>query len=167
MDIKCKALFKATSYYFKIHWILDKPACSVDLQFIYQASKLQTVNISCSVNANPSDTLEFAWSFNNSANIMDIPVTFDFIKLILHIFLAEIRHPGLWSVKCSQLHTKNRTWFWNSYLYCIQFSWEGLSVFLHHSSNWASWSSIWLSCEQCYLFIFQGQSCKLWGWYEM
>jgi len=50
-----------------------KPACSVDLQFIYQASKLQTVNISCSVNANPSDTLEFAWSFNNSANIMDIP----------------------------------------------------------------------------------------------
>jgi len=50
------------------------PACAQGQQQIYEAAKLQTVIISCYVNANPHDNIDFAWSFNNSANLMDIPV---------------------------------------------------------------------------------------------
>jgi len=49
------------------------PACAPGQQHVYEAAKLQTIIISCYANANPDDSLDFAWSFNNSANIMDIP----------------------------------------------------------------------------------------------
>lgn len=49
------------------------PACAQGQQQIYEAAKLQTVKISCYVNANPHDSIDFSWSFNNSANLMDIP----------------------------------------------------------------------------------------------
>ena len=52
----------------------DTPACAQGQQQIYEAAKLQTVTISCDVNANPYDHIHFSWSFNNSANLMDIPV---------------------------------------------------------------------------------------------
>ena len=52
----------------------DSPACAQGQQQIYEAAKLQTVKISCYVNANPHDSIDFSWSFNNSANLMDIPV---------------------------------------------------------------------------------------------
>jgi len=49
------------------------PACAQGQQQIYEAAKLQEIQISCYMNANPQDNIDFSWSFNNSANLMDIP----------------------------------------------------------------------------------------------
>ena len=73
----------------------DSPACAQGQQQIYEAAKLQTVKISCYVNANPHDSIDFSWSFNNSANLMDIPVCLRKSVLYHDLFYRKVMYKFL------------------------------------------------------------------------
>ena len=53
----------------------DRPVCRPGRQTVFEANKLQTVLLDCNVLSNPKHNLVFVWSFNNSINSMDIPVS--------------------------------------------------------------------------------------------
>ena len=52
----------------------DRPVCRPGTRRVFEANKLQVVNIDCNVLSNPRESLIFSWSFNNSINSLDIPV---------------------------------------------------------------------------------------------
>ena len=58
--------------------IPDRPVCRQTIENVYEANKHQTLKIECKMISNPGNSLQFAWSFNNSINSMDIPVRFTF-----------------------------------------------------------------------------------------
>ena len=49
--------------------------CRPGTKTVFEANKQQTLEISCRMVANPSTDLAFSWTFNNSINTMDIPVS--------------------------------------------------------------------------------------------
>merc|ERR1719507_2662786 len=49
------------------------PACAEDQRLVYEAAKLQSVQVSCLMDANPASDLTFKWKFNTTANTVDIP----------------------------------------------------------------------------------------------
>ena len=53
----------------------DRPVCRPGRQTVFEANKLQTVLLDCNVLSNPKHNLVFVWSFNNTINSMDIPVS--------------------------------------------------------------------------------------------
>lgn len=59
----------------QLYILSDKPVCSPNIKRIYEANKLQTLNMDCKMMSNPMEGLVFSWSFNNSINTMDIPVS--------------------------------------------------------------------------------------------
>ena len=50
---------------------IDAPACKPNQTRIYGVAKLEKVNITCEVEANPTDMV-FRWSFNNSQESVDV-----------------------------------------------------------------------------------------------
>ncbi len=50
----------------------DAPVCSLSEPVVYGVGMGEMMDIFCDVVANPY-TLEFAWSFNNSADFLDVP----------------------------------------------------------------------------------------------
>ena len=54
---------------------LDSPACSPDQQFVYSVAKMSAVEVSCEMVANPELDLNFKWTFNTTANTLNIPVS--------------------------------------------------------------------------------------------
>ena len=67
-------------------FIPDRPVCQQTSPSMYEANKHQTLTIQCKMASNPKQNLEFSWSFNNSINNMDIPVSF-----LLHSTLSTYR----------------------------------------------------------------------------
>lgn len=57
------------------HVFTDTPTCKSNQTRVYGVAKLEKVNISCEVEANPSDVV-FKWSFNNSQESFDIGSTY-------------------------------------------------------------------------------------------
>lgn len=51
--------------------IPDAPTCAPNQQRIYGVAKQEQAQIKCVVDANPSD-VEFKWTFNNSAESIDV-----------------------------------------------------------------------------------------------
>lgn len=72
-DIICKEafFFKVTNISFSLLEHPDAPTCKPNQTRIYGVAKLEKVNISCEVEANPADVV-FKWSFNNSQESVDV-----------------------------------------------------------------------------------------------
>ena len=51
--------------------LIDAPTCKPNQTRIHGVAKQEKANISCQVDANPSD-VSFRWSFNNSAESIDV-----------------------------------------------------------------------------------------------
>ena len=105
LDKNCHFLKLCTSF----HVNSDTPACAQGQQQIYEAAKLQEIQISCYMNANPQDNIDFSWSFNNSANLMDIPVKWLFATFLIsiHTLVLERRCQICWPIKQNKLYSKN------------------------------------------------------------
>ena len=71
--------YRVIYLFFCMHHFADSPTCAQGQQKIYEAAKPQEIQISCYINANQNDNIEFSWTFNNSANLMDILVYWLFL----------------------------------------------------------------------------------------
>ena len=54
---------------------LDAPACAPEQRFVYSVAKMSEVEVSCEMVANPESGLNFKWTFNTTANTLNIPVS--------------------------------------------------------------------------------------------
>ena len=73
LDIKCQFFLNPISN-FTLHSV-DAPACSPEQEFVYSVAKMSEVEVSCEMVANPESGLNFKWTFNTTANTLNIPVS--------------------------------------------------------------------------------------------
>ena len=110
------------------------------------------------MNANPQDNIDFSWSFNNSANLMDIPVNWLFATFLISMYtlFLERRCQICWPIKQNKLYSKNWAWLWNIAVLGGKHYWKRNTMHVQHSSNRSSWSTIKVHGKQCHIFIIQG-----------
>jgi hypothetical protein len=51
------------------------PVCKTGQQKVHGVARQEAVRILCELDANPQDGIHFAWKFNNTAEIIDIPAS--------------------------------------------------------------------------------------------
>lgn len=66
-----KPFLNVTNISFLLLKYADAPTCKPNQTRIYGVAKLEKVNITCEVEANPADVV-FKWSFNNSQESVDV-----------------------------------------------------------------------------------------------
>ena len=81
-------------FYWHIEIFSDSPACAAGQQFVYEVAKMSTVHVTCDMDSNPETDVNFRWTFNTSANTVDIPVRrkklMSTIFYIVNITLFEV-----------------------------------------------------------------------------
>lgn len=81
LDIKCKwiewqrfvtVVKKNNNQDINAMTFIDSPVCKPGLTRYFSVSRLENVEITCQVEANPSQDLTYKWYFNNSAEMMQV-----------------------------------------------------------------------------------------------